>query len=311
MTKRDFIDLADIPAADLRAILDDAHARKKARAGFPKGKLDPNPALDGEMMALIFEKPSTRTRISFDVGVRQLGGDSLMLSGSEIQLGRGESPQDTAEVLSRMVDIIMIRTFSHDMIRDLAAASSIPVINGLTDFSHPCQILADIQTIEEHAGAIENKRVAWTGDGNNVAISWVHAACKLGFELNLAVPEAFDMPKDVMDWAAAQNNGKVTLYRDPKEAVAGVDVVTTDTFVSMHDDTSDTSRIDTLMPYQVNDALMGLAQDKALFLHCLPAYRGKEVSASVMDGPQSVVFDEAENRLHVQKSIIAWCLNKL
>lgn len=305
-----FLDINKTDPADLRSMLDEAHRIKAARVGQPKGMKDAERALDGHVVALIFEKPSTRTRVSFDVGVRQMGGETLVLTGSEMQLGHGESIADTARVLSRFVDLIMIRTFAEETLYELAACSDVPVINGLTDRSHPCQIMADLQTFEEHRGPIAGKKVVWSGDGNNVCASFIHAAGQLGFDMVFTGPEALDPDPEFV--AEAQAKGaKIEIVRDPMAAVARADLVVTDTWVSMHDDeTTKESRHALLAPYQVNDALMGAAGKDALFMHCLPAHRGEEVTDSVMDGLQSVVFDEAENRLHAQKAVMRWCLGK-
>jgi len=308
-TLKNFIDLSDVSKTDLRTIIDDAHARKAARAGKGQAEHDADAPLSGKLLAMIFEKPSTRTRVSFDVGMRQLGGSPLMLNGSEMQLGRGETVADTARVLSRYVDAIMIRTTDHSKLLELAEYATVPVINGLTDHSHPCQIMADVQTFEEHRGPITNRKVAWTGDGNNVAVSWIHAAVQFDFELRLACPEELSPPKAVLEWAKAQG-GKVIVTQDADAAVDGVDCVVADTWVSMGDDEAEVAnRHNLLAPYQVNDRLMGLAAKDALFMHCLPAHRGEEMTSSVIDGPQSVVFDGAENRLHAQKSVLAWCFS--
>ena len=305
-TPRHFVDLWKIEAHDLRAILDDAKARKAARLGWPKGQPDPDAPAAGRTLAMIFEKNSTRTRFSFDAAMRQLGGDVIISNAHEMQLGRGEPIEDTARVLSRMVDAIMIRANVHEDVERLAMAATIPVINGLSDRGHPCQILADLMTIEEHRGRIEGKTLAWVGDGNNVCASFIHAAPKLGFKLNIACPAVYH--PDLVDLArAAEQLGQVRTSDDPREAVRGADVVITDTWVSMGDTDHD-ERLDALEPYQVDRQLMALAAEQAVFLHCLPAHRGEEVTDEVIDGPQSVVFDEAENRLHAQKAILAWCL---
>jgi ornithine carbamoyltransferase len=257
---------------------------------------------------MIFDKPSTRTRISFDVAMRQLGGDAIALTGQEMQLGRGETIADTARVMSRYVDAIMIRTLSHETVTELARYASIPVINGLTKRSHPCQVLADILTFEEHRGPITGRTVAWSGDANNVLVSWMEAAERFGFRLRVANPPELKPKKTVLDWAAA-SGAQIEFCKDPEQAVAGADCVVTDTWVSMGDEQTKANRHNLLKPYQVNAELMGRAKPDALFMHCLPAHRGEEVTDEVMDGPQSVVFDEAENRLHAQKGILTWCLN--
>ena len=298
---RHFIDIADLDAPTLRAILDDA-VKLKALRGKPGA---PKP-LAGKTLAMIFDKPSTRTRVSFDVAARDLGGDAIVLSGSEMQIGRGETIADTARVLSRYVDVIMIRTLDHAMVKELAANASVPVINGLTRLSHPCQVLADVMTFEEHRGPIEGKTIAWVGDGNNVLASWVHAAAKLGFTLKIATPPELAPSRELLAWAKA-NGAQFTASNDAEQAAKDADCVVTDTFVSMGDIESE-RRHNLLMPYQVNARLMKLAKPDAIFMHCLPAHRGEEVTADVIDGPQSVVFDEAENRLHAQKAVLAWCL---
>ena len=304
---RHFLDLHHLNRDQLRQIIERAGERKAARQDFPPGNLDPDVPLSGHILAMIFEKPSTRTRVSFDVGMRQLGGDVVMLNSNDMQLGRGETVDDTARVLERMVDVIMIRANSHEMMLDLAQAAKIPVVNGLTDKSHPCQIMADILTFEEHRGPIKDRVIAWSGDGNNVAASWIHAASLFDFELRLACPNGFTPSNDLLDWAKSQN-AKVTVTQDPKAAAEGADALVTDTWVSMGDSDAE-ARLKALQPYQVTQDLMQLASKDAVFLHCLPAHRGEEVTADVIDGPQSVVFDEAENRLHVQKAILVWCLS--
>jgi len=298
---RHFLDIADFDTATLRAILDDAARLKAARrsSGAPK-------PLAGKFLAMIFDKPSTRTRVSFDVGMRELGGETIVLSSGDMQIGRGETPSDTAKVLSRYVDAIMIRALDHEFVRQLAAAATIPVINGLTRLSHPCQIMADVLTYEEHKGPIAGKTIAWTGDGNNVLTSWVHAAARLGFALRIATPPELAPATRLLAWAKAAG-ADVTVGSDPEAAATGADCVVTDTFVSMGDAEAE-RRHNLLAPYQVNERLMKLARPDAIFMHCLPAHRGEEVTAAVIDGPQSVVFDEAENRLHAQKAILTWCL---
>ena len=303
-----FLDLHRTDPAALRAMLDQAAAMKAARAGRPRGAPDDTATLDGRIIALVFEKPSTRTRVSFDVGIRQMGGQSLVLSGAEMQLGHGETIADTARVLSRYVDAIMIRTFEEATLLELAEHADVPVINGLTNRSHPCQIMADLLTFEEHRGPIAGRRVVWSGDGNNVCASFLHAAGRLGFDLTFTGPEELDPNPEFVEMARAEG-ATVTIARDPAAAVAGADLVVTDTWVSMHDSqTTKERRHRLLRPYQVNEALMAAAPE-ALFMHCLPAHRGEEVTDAVMDGRQSVVFDEAENRLHAQKAILRWCLD--
>jgi len=301
----DFLDLSAIASQDLRDILTASAAMKAARAGQPKLAPDAEQPLAGRVVALIFEKPSTRTRISFDVGIRQMGGETMVLSGSEMQLGHGETVADTARVLSRYVDAIMIRTFQHDTLMELADHATVPVINGLTNRTHPCQIMADVLTFEEHRGPIAGKRVVWSGDGNNVCASWIQAAERFGFHLVFAGPETLDPEADILAGA----NGHVSIERDPIRAAEGADLIVTDAWLSMHDDvTSRERRHNQLRPYQVTEEMMAAAKPDALFMHCLPAHREEEVTSAVFDGPQSVVFDEAENRLHVQKGILRWCL---
>ena len=304
-----FLDIDKTDPTDLRGMLDEAKRSKSSRAGLPKGALDPETPLTDHIVALIFEKPSTRTRVSFDVGVRQMGGQSLVLSGSEIQLGHGESVGDTAQVLSRYVDLIMIRTFEDASLLELADHATVPVINGLTNRSHPCQITADILTFEEHRGPIAGKKVVWTGDGNNVCASFLHAAGQLGFNVTVSGPEPLDPEQVFIDEARAKG-AQIEIERDVFKAVEGADLIVADTWVSMHDPVSTRERRhNQLRPYQVNDALMEAAGDDALVMHCLPAHREEELTSSVMDGPQSVIFDEAENRLHAQKAIMRWCLD--
>ena len=307
-TMNQFLDIHKTTPSDLRAMIDQAAAMKQARAGRPKGTADDAQPLAGHMVALIFEKPSTRTRVSFDVGVRQMGGQSMVLSGSEMQLGHGETIADTARVLSRYVDLIMIRTFEEDVLLELAENATVPVINGLTNRTHPCQIMADILTYEEHRGPIAGKKVVWSGDGNNVCASMIHAAGQFGFDLTFTGPETLD-PERVFIEEARAKGSKIEIVRDPARAVEGADLVVTDTWVSMHDSqTTKERRHNQLRPYQINAALMAQAKEDALFMHCLPAHRGEEVTNEVMDGPQSVIFDEAENRLHAQKAVMRWCL---
>ncbi|WP_288927657.1 ornithine carbamoyltransferase [uncultured Maritimibacter sp.] len=305
---RHFLDINATDPADLRTMLDEAHRIKAGRGDAAKGVPDDEQALAGKVVALIFEKPSTRTRVSFDVGVRQMGGETLVLSGSEMQLGHGESIPDTARVLSRYVDLIMIRTFEESALQELAEFATVPVINGLTNRTHPCQIMADILTYEEHRGPIAGKKVVWTGDGNNVCASFIHAAGQLGFDLTYTGPERLDPDREFVEEARAKGV-KIEIERDPHAAVKGADLVVTDTWVSMHDAPSTRERRHNLLrAYQVDDRLMAGANPDALFMHCLPAHRNEEVTDAVMDGPQSVVFDEAENRLHAQKAIMRWCL---
>jgi ornithine carbamoyltransferase len=303
-TVRHFIDIHSLDARILRRIIDTAHSMKKAGKRVPA---DMRPAgIADTVLGLIFEKPSTRTRISFDVAMRQLGGQSLMLNNTDLQLGRGESIADTARVLSRYIDIVMIRANAHATVDELAHYATIPIVNGLTEKSHPCQIMADVMTFEERLGPIAGRTIAWVGDGNNVAASWMHAAVKFGFTLKVACPPTLAPASDVVKWAAAEG-GNVEIMDDPAAAVADAHCVVTDTWVSMGQ-TDAARRKKLLGPYAVDAALMKRAAPDAIFMHCLPAYRGHEVTADVIDGPQSVVFDEAENRLHVQKAILAWCL---
>jgi ornithine carbamoyltransferase len=305
MTKH-FLDLHDLDSAQLRSILASAHAMKAARKGQPRGKKEAGEPLKGKALALIFERPSTRTRVSFEMAMKQLGGEVIVLNAGDMQLGRGETIADTARVLSRYVDGIMLRAAKHSNLLEIAAAATVPVINGLTDHTHPCQVMADIQTLEERRGDVSKQTVAWVGDGNNVAASWVHAVGKLGGKLRLGCPDEYPMERPVIDWARA-NNADVSEVRTAEDAVAGADCVITDAWVSMHDNDGE-RRHNILQSYQVNERLMKLAKPDALFMHCLPAHRNEEVTDAVMDGPNSVVFDEAENRLHVQKAILLHCL---
>ncbi|KGK79304.1 ornithine carbamoyltransferase [Thalassobacter stenotrophicus] len=305
-----FIDINKTDPADLRAMLDQASAMKTARAGLPKGTPDADRPLENHMVALIFEKPSTRTRVSFDVGVRQMGGETMVLSGSDMQLGHGETIADTARVLSRYVDMIMIRTFEEDTLLEMAEHATVPVINGLTNRTHPCQIMADILTFEEHRGPITGKKVTWCGDGNNVFASFAHAAGQFGFDLTFSGPATLD-PEAVFLNEARAKGSNIEIERDPFRAVADADLVVTDTWVSMHDSqTARERRHNQLRPYQVNAELMRHAKPDSLFMHCLPAHRDEEATSEVMDGPNSVIFDEAENRLHAQKAIMRWCLGR-
>lgn len=301
---RHFLDLDQFDTGTLRQIVDNAHAMKRAGKRVPD-KLRPK-GIEDAILVLVFEKPSTRTRVSFDVAMRQLGGQTINLNHTDLQLGRGESIADTARVLSRYVDVIMIRANSHEALNELAAEATVPVINGLTDYSHPCQVMADIMTFEEVRGPITGRTVAWVGDGNNVANSWMHAAVRFGFKLRLGCPEELMPDASVVDWVK-KNNGEVSMTTDAEKAVAGADCVVTDTWVSMGQDDAE-RRKKLLAPYRVNEALMAKAAKDAIFMHCLPAYRGNEVTSEVIDGPSSVIFDEAENRLHAQKAILAWCL---
>jgi ornithine carbamoyltransferase len=301
MSSRHFLDLSAMTPDALRHILDDAKTRKAATKDGTASK-----PLAGKMLAMIFEKPSTRTRVSFDVGMRQLGGETLFLSGTEMQLGRAETIGDTAKVLSRYVDAIMIRTTDHTRLIEMAEHATVPVINGLTDATHPCQIMADIMTFEEHRGHVKGKTITWTGDGNNVLHSLIEGSARFGYRINMAVPLGSEPDDKFLNWAR-NNGGKIMLGHDADKAVEGADAVITDTWVSMNQEHKARGH-NVFMPFQVNAALMRRAKPDALFMHCLPAHRGEEVTDEVIDGPQSVVFDEAENRLHAQKSVLAWCL---
>jgi ornithine carbamoyltransferase len=281
-------------------------AKKTARKRGQRQTVRPH---EGKTLAMIYDNPTTRTRVSFDVAMRELGGETIMLTGAEMQLGRGETIGDTARVLSRYVDAIVIRMLDQNAVRELADGATVPVINGLTKASHPCQIMADVMTFEEHRGPIKGRTVAWVGDSNNVLASWVHAASRLDFRINIAAPEQLAPPADLLAWARREG-ARVSAMVDPYEAVDGVDAVVTDCWVSMGDEDAG-RRHNLLAPYQVNAKLMRAAAEKAIFMHCLPAHRGEEVTDEVMDGPQSVVFDEAENRLHAQKGVLAWCLGAL
>jgi ornithine carbamoyltransferase len=301
MKPRHFLDLDRLPAEELRHILDLGAGFKNDRP--PAGEARP---LAGKALAMIFEKPSTRTRVSFELGMRQLGGEAIVLERDGSQLGRGETVADTARVLSRYVDIIMLRTTKEEKLIELAEHATVPIINGLTDRTHPCQLMSDVMTFEEHLGPIAGRKIAWSGDGNNMATSWIHAAERFGFELHLACPPELRPPQDVVDWATGRG-ARIVIASDVEAAVADADCVVTDTWISMGDaDSSD--RHNLLRAYQVDERLMKLANPKAIFMHCLPAHRGEEVAASVIDGPQSVIWDEAENRLHAQKGILYWCL---
>jgi ornithine carbamoyltransferase len=300
---RHFLDLKDFSAAELRRVLDASVALKARRR---KGEPPRERPLAGKMLAMVFDKPSTRTRVSFDVAMRELGGETIMLTGQEMQLGRGETIADTARVLSRYVDVIMIRILDEGMMLELAEHADVPVINGLTKVSHPCQIMADVLTFEEHRGPIRGRTVAWTGDANNVLASWIQAAARFEFKLKIATPPELTPRPELVTWATREG-AQIVLTQDPFEAVDGADAVVTDCWVSMGDE-DEGRRHNLLKPYQVNAKLMAAAGGEAIFMHCLPAHRGEEVTDEVMDGPRSVVFDEAENRLHAQKGILAWCM---
>jgi ornithine carbamoyltransferase len=296
---RHFLDLIDVPAAELRGMIEAARAMKAKREHAGR-------ALAGKTLAMIFERPSTRTRVSFEVAMRQLGGDAILLTAEEMQLGRGETLADTARVLSRYVDAIMIRTLDAGELLELARHATVPVINGLTRRSHPCQVMADVMTFEEHLGPIRGRTVAWSGDANNVLTSWMHAAERFDFRLRVATPPELAPKKQLIDWVKS-SGAEISIGTDPDEAVKGADCVVTDTWVSMGD-RNGARRHNLLRRYQVNARLMARAKPSAIFMHCLPAHRGEEVTEDVIDGPQSVVFDEAENRLHAQKGILTWCL---
>ncbi len=299
MSVRHFLDLIDVPSEQLRRMIEAARAMKARRDRTER-------PLAGKTLAMIFERPSTRTRVSFEVAMRQLGGDVILLTAEEMQLGRGETLADTARVLSRYVDAIMIRTLDADELLELAQHATVPVINGLTRRSHPCQVMADVMTFEEHVGPIRGRTVAWSGDANNVLTSWMHAAERFDFRLRIATPPELAPKKPLLDWVKSSGPA-IRIGSDPEEAVKGADCVVTDTWVSMGD-RNGSRRHNLLKRYQVNGRLMARAKPDAIFMHCLPAHRGEEVTDEVIDGPQSVVFDEAENRLHAQKGILTWCL---
>ena len=309
MSARHFLNLADAGGDAVAAMLNDAQDRKAARAGLPKGAADADAPLAGHVLAMIFEKNSTRTRVSFDMAMRQLGGTAIVMEAGGTQLGRGETIADTARVLGRMVDAVMIRTDDHAKIEELAACSSVPVINGLTDHSHPCQIMADLLTVIEHGKALPGLQVAWLGDGNNVLNSIVEAAGLMKFDVRIGVPEGYEPDADMIARAQAGGAG-ITFHRDAADGVRGADIVVTDTWISMGQAHAE-AKLAAMEPYQVNPALMAQAKTDALFLHCLPAHRNEEVTDAVIDGPQSVVWDEAENRIHAQKSVLLWALGKL
>lgn len=305
-----FLDIKTIKSSELKKIIQTALEIKKSRSSLTKGALDSDKALDGQIVALIFEKPSTRTRISFDVGVRQMGGQTIVLSGKDMQLGHGETIADTARVLSRYVDLIMLRTYEEATLHEMAQFATVPVINGLTNFSHPCQIMADILTYEEHRGSIEGKKIVWSGDGNNVFNSYAHAAEKFNFNLTFTGPETLEPDRKLIE-QARQNGTKISIEIDPAAAMRDADLVVTDTWISMHDlQSARERRHNQLRPYQVNKELIAHAKPDALFMHCLPAHRDEEATSEIMDGKNSVIFDEAENRLHIQKAIMRWCLDK-
>jgi ornithine carbamoyltransferase len=300
---RDFIDISETSRGDLRRMLSESVAMKAARR--MNGRFAPDRPLAGKVLAMVFDKPSTRTRVSFDLAMRELGGETIVLTGAEMQLGRGETIADTARVLSRLVDAIMIRTLKHEDVIELARHATVPVINGLTRKSHPAQVMADVLTFEEHRGPIQGRTISWCGDGNNVLASWIHAAARLDFDLRIATPPELAPSPQLMKWATS-NNARISVTSDPFEAVGKADAIVTDCWVSMGD-RDEKRRHNLLAPYQVNARLMEAAGSDAIFMHCLPAHRGEEVTDAVIDGPQSVVFDEAENRLHAQKGILSWC----
>jgi len=304
---RHFIDIADLDSATLDHLIAEACRRKLARKDLPHGAPDADAPLGGRVLALIFDRHSTRTRISFDVAMRQLGGTTIMMTGAEMQLAREETIADTARVLSRYLDAVMIRLLDHEMVRDLADNADIPVINGLTKMSHPCQVMADIMTFEERKGPIRGRTITWTGDANNVLTSWIQAAARFGFRLRVATPRELAPRESLRQWALREK-ADVEFSEDPEAAASGADCIITDAWVSMGDEDA-VKRHNLLRAYQVNSMLMARAADDAIFMHCLPAHRGEEVTDEVIDGPQSVVFDEAENRLHAQKAILAWCLS--
>ena len=305
-----FLDIKTIESSELKKIIQTALEIKKSRSSLTKGVLDSDKALDGQIVALIFEKPSTRTRISFDVGVRQMGGQTIVLSGKDMQLGHGETIADTARVLSRYVDLIMLRTYEEATLHEMAQFATVPVINGLTNFSHPCQIMADILTYEEHRGSIEGKKIVWSGDGNNVFNSYAHAAEKFNFNLTFTGPETLEPDRKLIE-QARQNGTKISIEIDPAAAMRDADLVVTDTWISMHDlQSARERRHNQLRPYQVNKELIAHAKPDSLFMHCLLAHIDEEATSEIMDGKNSVIFDEAENRLHIQKAIMRWCLDK-
>ncbi|WP_294195370.1 ornithine carbamoyltransferase [uncultured Sphingomonas sp.] len=303
---RHFLNLTDAGPDAIAAMLDDALTRKQARAGWSQGRVDADAPLAGHVLAMIFEKNSTRTRVSFDMAIRQLGGQSIVMEAGQMQLGRGETVADTARVLSGYVDAIMIRTDDHAKVEEMAHYATVPVINGLTDASHPCQIMADLLTIIESGKALPGLKVAWLGDGNNVLASIIEAAGLMHFDVVAACPQGFQPGEDVV----ARGGGRARVVADPREAVADADIIVTDTWISMGQAHAET-KLAAMMPYQVDAALMAAAKPDARFLHCLPAHRGEEVTPEVIDGPQSLIWAEAENRLHAQKSVLRWCLGQI
>ena len=306
---RNFINISDISKKELRFIIDNAKLRKKNRANLKKNSIDADAPLDGKILIMLFEKPSTRTRISFDLAVKQLGGKSLILNPDEIHYGIGnESLHDTAKILSQYADIVMLRTDAHKKVEDFSKYLNIPIINGLTDLSHPCQIMSDIMTFEELKGPIKNKKIVWIGDGNNVVYSLIEAAVQFDFELCIACPKGFEPNKNILHWAK-KNKGNVSVIRDPIDAVGSADCIITDKWISMSDKINKKKKKKVFEPYKVSNKLMKKARKDSIFMHCLPASRGEEVTNEVIDGKQSAVWLEALNRIHVQKSIIEWCLN--
>ena len=305
---KNFINISDISKADLRKILDNAKSRKEKRSNLNKNSIDPDAPLDGKILIMLFEKPSTRTRISFDLAVKQLGGKSLILNPDEIHYGSGdESLHDTAKVLSQYADIVMLRTYTHKNVLEFSKNLNIPIINGLTDLSHPCQIMSDIMTFEELKGPIRNKKITWLGDGNNVVYSLIEAAVQFEFQLSIACPKGYEPDKKILQWAK-KNNGSIAITKNPLEASNNADCVITDKWISMGDKINKNKKKNALKPYQVNKKIMKSAKKDSIFMHCLPANRGEEVTDDVMDGKQSAVWLEALNRIHAQKSIIEWCL---
>ncbi len=303
---RHFLDLSDAGTAGIQAMLDDAIARKQARAGWPKGKADADAPLAGHVLAMVFEKNSTRTRVSFDMAIRQLGGTSIVMDAGSMQLGRGETIADTARILSGYCDAIMIRTDDHQKVVDMAKYASVPVINGLTDASHPCQIMADMETILEAGFALPGLKVAWLGDGNNVLASIMEAGGLMGFDVVAACPQGYQPSDEDL----ARGKGRAKVVGTPQEAVEGADIIVTDTWISMGQAHAET-KLAAMMPFQVTEALMAQAKPNAKFLHCLPAHRGEEVVDAVIDGPQSLIWQEAENRLHAQKAVLRWCFGQI
>jgi len=305
---KDFINISDISKNELRVIIDNAKSRKEKRSGLKKNTIDSDAPLDSKILIMIFEKPSTRTRISFDLAVKQLGGKSLILNPDEIHYGTGnESLYDTAKILSQYADIVMLRTHAHKNVEEFSKYLDVPIINGLTDLSHPCQIMSDIMTFEELKGPIKNKKIAWLGDGNNIVYSLIEAAVQFDFELNIACPKGYEPNKNIIHWAK-KNKGKILVTKDPIKAASSADCIMTDKWISMGDKTNKNKKKKALKSYQVNEKIMKVANQDSIFMHCLPASRGEEVTNEVMDGNQSAVWLEALNRIHAQKSIIEWCL---